>query len=175
MEKTESKDLEIYNEIIKNGELLMKKYYLIIIEKLRYILKLYESKNSEIFILCHYYDTKENTVFFASKYSLNQLKSIHRIFKMFTNVSDAIEQLITIFNENYPDNLSIKVKGFSFDVLRLSCSFKFLNKNNNEMYFDLQNIGINLPDIKEYILNEINNLKEKRIKKCRNSKFKNTK
>ena len=166
MSNNESEDLEINNEIFVKGGLFMKKYYLFIIEKLRYILKLYESKNSELILLCHFYDTKEDTVFFASKYSLNKLKSIHKIFKMFNNISDAIDQLIAIFNESYPDNLSLKIKGFSFDVLQLSCSFKFLKNNkNDDIYFDLQNIGINIPNINEYIINEIYNIKEKRRKK----------
>ena len=152
-------------ENINNLNLCIQKSYLVKIENLRYILKLYILNNSELFLLCHFYDTKEDTVFFSSKYSLLQLKNIHKIFKIFSNINDAIKEIISIFDENYSD-LSIKVKGFSYDILELSCPFLFLNNNKkDEIKFDLNNIGINKPNIDEYILNEISNLKKNKIKK----------
>ena len=149
-----------------SNNLLIKKFYLVKIQDLRYVLKLCESKNSELIIICHFYDTNENTVYFEGKYTLTQMKKIHKIFKMFTNISDAIDELISIFDDNYPENLNIKVKGFSYDVLVLSCMFTFINENKkDEIIFDLENTGINKPNINEYILNEISNIKEKKNKK----------
>ena len=145
---------------INNLILCYKKSYIVKIENLRYILKIYMLGGSELFILCHFYDTKEDTVFFSTKYSLLQLQNSHKLFKIFSNINDAINGLITIFNENY-SNLTIKIKGFSFDILELSCPFIFLNKNNKDVIkFDLSNIGINKPNIEEYIVNEVSNLKK---------------
>ena len=161
-------DKEKNENMINRQNLLMKKFYFINIENLRYILKFYISNKSEFIILCHFYDTKVDTVFFSASYSLQNLQKMHKIFKIFTNIDDAIDELILIFNDNYPENISLKVKGFSFDVLELSCSFIFLNKNKkDEIHFDLNNIGLNKPNIDEYILYEIYNLKNKRNKKLK--------
>ena len=147
-----------------NNNLLMKKFYLIKMDFLRYILKLYESKNAELIILFHFYDTNDNTIIFAEKYTLDKLKKVHKIFRMFYNISDAIDELISILNENYPDNIKIKVKEFSYDKIEILCPFQFLKKTKKDIIcLELKNIGINKPSINEYILNEIYNLKEKRI------------
>jgi hypothetical protein len=95
------------------------------------------------------------------------MRKIHKIFKMFYNMSDAINELISIFNDSYPDNIKIKVKEFSYDIMEISCKFNFLKNNKKDkICLELKNIGINKPNINEYILNEIYNLKEKRIQKC---------
>ena len=134
-------DKEINDKIFNTHNLLLKKFYFINIDNLRYILKFYISKNSEFIILCHFYDTNEDTVFFSASYSLQKLQKIHKIFKIFSNIDNAIDQLILIFNENYPQNISLKAKEFSYDILELSCSFIFLNKKTkNEIHFDLNNI-----------------------------------
>ena len=161
-------DIEKNEKMFNTHNLLLKKFYFINIDNLRYILKFYISKNSEFIILCHFYDTNEDTVFFSASYSLPKLQKIHKIFKIFTNIDNAIDQLILIFNENYPQNISLKAKEFSYDILELSCSFIFLNKKTkDEIHFDLNNIGINKPNIDEYILYEIYNLKNKKNKKLK--------
>ena len=52
---------------------------------------------------------------------------------MFYNISDAIDELISIFHDNYPENLKIKVKEFSYDNLEISCPFHFLKKTMKEI------------------------------------------